>query len=366
MLENGKVSVTQFTVLVLIFTIGSSILVAPSGLASGAKQDAWISAIIGVGIGLLFILLYNALGRLFPNKTLVEYSELLLGKWIGKLVSLSFVSYFFILASLLLREIGDFMTTQIMPETPIQWIHILFLVVVIMGTRLGLETIIRATEIFFPWVITLFFLLIVFVFPEMEFTRILPVMENGLKPVLQASFGFLGLPFLELVVFLMIFPYVNDPKKAGKAFFLGTFIGGLSLIILTIATILILGFDLTERNAYPSYILGKKVNIGIFLQRIEVIVAIIWFITIYFKLTVCFYASVLGVAQILKLNEYRFLVLPVGMILIILSLVSVPDITYFNEFVKEIWTPYSLTYGLFLPVLMLIVAKFKGNTSSKQ
>lgn len=40
MLENGKMSVRQFTVTVILFTIGSSILVAPSVLASNAKQDA--------------------------------------------------------------------------------------------------------------------------------------------------------------------------------------------------------------------------------------------------------------------------------------------------------------------------------------
>jgi spore germination protein KB len=362
MLENGKIGVRQFTVLVMIFTIGSSILVAPSGLAHAAKQDAWIAAILGVGIGLLFVSLYNALGKRFPHMNLVEYSEEVLGKWLGKTVSLLFISYFFVLAALLLREIGDFVTTQIMPETPIQAIHILFLGIVVMGARLGLEPLARSAEILLPWVIMMLLFLVLFLSPELEFQKIQPVLGEGIKPVLQATFTFLGLPFLELVVFLMIFPYVNKTKEVGKAFWVGTLTGGMFLIIISAMAILVIGADQTARNIYPSYVLAKKINIGDFLQRLEAIMAGIWFITIFFKLTICFYATALGLAQTLKLKEYRPLLLPLGMILLVLSLVASPNITYFHTFIAKIWTPYSLTYGLFLPLLLLGVGVFRKKT----
>ncbi|MCF6094968.1 spore germination protein [Microaerobacter geothermalis] len=360
MLENGKIGVSQFKILTLIFTIGSSILVAPSGLAEQAKQDAWIAAIIGLGIGLLFVWLYIKLGTIYPELTLIEYNEMILGKWLGKTVSLLFISYFFILASLLLREIGDFLTTQIMPETPIQAIQIIFAMIVMMGARLGLETITRSAEILFPWVIGLFLLLTFFVSPQLEFLKIQPVLEGGFKPILKAAFPFLGLPFLELVVFLMIFPYVDNIKKAGKAFLIGTSLGAVVIVTVVMMSILVLGVDITARHYYPSYALAKKINIGDFLQRVEAIMAALWFITIYFKLTICFYASVLGLSQVLKLKVYRPLILPSGMILVMLSLVASPNIIYFQTFVSKIWTPYSLTYGLFLPILLLIIGKWRG------
>jgi spore germination protein KB len=344
MLENGKIGVNQFTVLVMIFTIGSSILVAPSGLASEAKQDAWLAAILGVGGGLLFVWLYITLGNLYPEYNLIEYSEKILGRWLGKMVSLFFISYFFILSAFLLREIGDFMTTQIMPETPIQAIHILFLSIVIMGARLGLETLTRASEILLPWVIMLFLFLVIFLFPQFETTKIQPILAEGVKPVLRSTFTFLGLPFLELVVFLMIFPYVNRTKKAGKAFLVGTLLGGVVIIIITALSIFVLGADFTARNSYPSYVLAKKINVGDFLERLEAIVAGIWFITIFFKLTICFYATALGLTQTLKLQDYRPLLLPLGVLLIVLSLVVSPNFTYFHTFIATIWTPYSLTF----------------------
>jgi spore germination protein KB len=367
MLENGRIAGRQFTVLVFMFTTGSSLLLAPSMLASDAKQDAWLAAIIGVVVGLLLTWLYQTLGNLYSNMTLVEYSEKILGKWIGKAISLLFFTFPFLLTALVLRNIGDFMTTQIMPETPIQAIHIIFLIIVIMGTRLGLETLARTGEILFPWFIGLFLLLVIFISPQIELEKIQPFLEDGMKPVLRGALPFIGFPFLELVIFLMIFPYVNKSKEAGKAFFRGTLIGGVVLILLTALAILVMGVDQTTRSLYPSYILAKKINIGNFLQRIEAIVTIMWFISIFFKLTICFYASTLSLAQIFKLKDYRMLVFPLGMILNVLSLVVSPNIVYNITSTFRVWgIPYGFTYGLFLPLLLLGVAAFRKKRSKNK
>ncbi|WP_408009906.1 endospore germination permease [Pseudalkalibacillus sp. A8] len=356
MLEKGKIGGWQFTVLVFMFTTGSSLILLPSMLAAEAKQDAWLAAIFGLVVGLLLVWLFQTLGKLYPDMTLVEYSEKILGKWIGKAISLLFFTFPLILGAFVLRNMGDFMTTQVMPETPIEAIHIIFLIIVLMGARYGLETLARSGEILFPCFIVLFLLLVIFISPQIELEKIQPILGEGMKPVLHSTFLFIGFPFLELVIFLMIFPYVNDPKEAGKAFFRGTLMGGVVLTLLTALAILVMGADQTTRNLYPSYMLSQKINIGDFLQRIEAIVAIMWFISIFFKLTICFYVSTLSLAQILKLKEYRILVFPLGMILIVLSLVVSPNIVYIATDVINVWPSYASAFGLFIPLLLLGIA----------
>ncbi|MEW9672511.1 endospore germination permease [Ammoniphilus sp. 3BR4] len=358
MLENGKIGVRQFTILVCLFTIGGIILIIPSILASEAKQDAWIAAILALGIGVLVIPLYSALGSRFPDMSLVEYSEEILGKWLGKTISLLFCTYFFVNTALTLRTIGDFMTTQVMPETPIQAILIIFLGIVIMGARLGLEPLSRAAEIFFPWVIFLFLVLAVSLFPQIKMENIQPMLEEGIKPVLRAAVPYVGSTFLELVVFLMIVPYINRTKKAGKALWEGALMGGIILTIISLLTVLVIGADMTARQTYPSYVLAKKINVANFLTRIEAIMAGIWFLTIFFKLTLFFYSTALSLAQTLKLKDYRFLTFPLGMILVVFTLVQSPNVVYLKTFNKEILFHYSLTFGLFFPLLLLGVAAF--------
>lgn len=176
------------------------------------------------------------------------------------------------------------MTTHIMPETPIEVIHIVFISVIILVVRLGLENIGRASEIFLPWVIILFLLLVGFLSPKIKIDNIQPVLEGWIKPVVLAAFYFFSLQ--ELVDCLMLFPYVNRTKKARNALLAGTWIGGIFVIITTLLSTLVLGTDFTARNMYPSYTLAKQINVGNFLQRAEAILAVIWLITIFFKLAV--------------------------------------------------------------------------------
>jgi spore germination protein KB len=84
-----------------------------------------------------------------------------------------------------------------------------------------------------------------------------------------------------------------------------------------------------------------------------------WMITIYFKLVLYFYASVLGFTQILDIKDYRPFTLPLGMIAIVLSLVIYPNVVYQQEWDTKTANAYSLTVGLFLPLVMLLVATIR-------
>ncbi|GHI01095.1 GerAB/ArcD/ProY family transporter [Neobacillus kokaensis] len=365
MIERGKINDNQFRVLVILFIFGPAVLLETSLLAAAAKQDAWISAVVGVGIGLLIVWLYTKIGSKFPERNLFEKLEYVFGKWIGKIVSLLFFFFFFQLAAHILRNIGDFVTVHIMPETPIHFVEIIFLCIVIMGVRLGLEPIARTGEILFPWVIFFFFIMIVSLPPEFKIENIKPVFEGGIKPILKGSTTVIAFPFMESILFLMIYPYVNKIKEANKAFFTGALIGGGVLILISVYTILVLGADFTARNVYPSYALAKKINIADFFQRIEAIVAGMWFISIFYKLTICFYASTVGLAQILNLKEYRSLTLPLGMIMVVLSIIISPSMAEFMSYLPKYEFPFNLTFGLFFPLLFLVVAKIRKKTGKE-
>lgn len=369
MVTETKISVRQFGMLVTLFSIGTPILIIPAGLAGLAKQDAWLAAVLGVGLGLLITGLYCALGSRFPTKSLVEMNELILGKWIGKTISITFVFFNLVTAAELLYFVGNFMTTQIMPETPIQSINIIFACVVLMGVRLGIETLARSAEMLFPLFFVLFLILAIFVSPQIKWENIQPVLETDMNVLFKAVIFFTSVFSFSPVALLMIFPAsVDRLKEARKAFLSGAFIGGVVLIIIITLAILVLGAETTARQMYPSYALAKKINVGNFLQRIEIVMAGMWFITIFFRVSCYFYASVIGLAQTLNLRDYRFLVLPLGILMIILSLIVHPNVVHSEEYNKHEWITYAATYGLLLPLLLLGVSAFrrKGNESQSQ
>lgn len=358
--HNEKISLLQFTLLVAVFSIGTSILITPNVVAVAAKNDGWIADILNLTIGLLLVVFYNKLAKNFQQKNFFEYIDSIFGSLAGKIIAFFFFIFCILLSTSLIREVGDFATTQSYVETPIEAIIALIVIVVIFGARYGIETLARAGEIFFPWVLFLLIILVVTLIPEIKTERIFPILENGIKPILLATYSSIGIPYFEFVILLILIPYVNCQEKTGKALFTGVLIGGTFIFLITLFSILILGGEGTARNQFPSYTMAKSISIAKTIERIEAFLAAIWFISIYMKITLTFYCSALCLAHVFKLKNYKNQIYPLGMNLLFLSLYISPNIAYFRQFVSKTWFLFAGTYAILLPILLMSVGAFKN------
>lgn len=359
MLEKGQISSRQFGVLLCLYMIGNAIIYSPPQLIFLAKQDAWLSIIVGLLAGMLLIVLYNTLGGKFPNLNFAQYSEQIFGRFFGKLAALAALSFVYISTLYPLWGISDFLATRMLSKTPIEVIISITVIMVAFSVILGLETISRVSEILFPWTLLFLLLVILMLIPQMKPTNFLPILEEGMKPTIRGSVQFLSFPLTAAFNFLMLLPYANNVSKAKKAYYLGTVIGGTVIWIVTMTNIAVLGVSLALGSIYPTYDMAQKINIGDFLQRAEAIIAIIWFVTQFFYTVINFYITTLILAQILGLKEYRPLVLPIGVISVPLANVLIPNIPYSFTFTNKVWPAYAFTVTLLLPLLMLLIAKLR-------
>nr|WP_150959960.1 endospore germination permease [Aneurinibacillus sp. XH2] len=363
---SDKYTVRQFAIMVALFSIGTAILIVPSSMAELARQDAWIAAVIGTGLGLCLSWLYTVVGKRNQGLTLMEMNDKAFGSLAGKIISLTFVFFTFVTSAEQVYFMGQFITIQILPGTPMWAVNITCIMLVLYSVRLGLVTIARSADILFLFVVFLFFILLVALSPQIDINHLGPVMAEGPKPIIKASVFYMSIFSLTPVVFLMFYPSgVNKPDKANRAFVIGAAIGGAVLILMIFLAIAVLGAQMTEMQVYPSYSLAKMINVGDFFQRVEVIVATLWFVTIYYKMTILFYVSATGLTHIFKLKDYRPLTLPLGMILAILSLIVHPDYAHNDYYNKQIWLPYGGTYGIILPLVLLAVTSFRRNAKNK-
>ncbi|MGE7759552.1 GerAB/ArcD/ProY family transporter [Peribacillus sp. NPDC097895] len=366
MTDSFKISSHQLMILVLLYSVGTVILHTPSPLATIAKQDAWLAAFLGTGVALVFVWFYIRVGNLYPDLALDQINEKVFGRSIGKLINLLFFFWSFSTAAETTYYVGNFIKIFWMPDTPLVALNMLLAVVVVFTVRLGIETFTRTLEIFFIPVLVLLTIFIVFSIPQANIVNIQPVLENGTKPVIRATLFFISVFTLSPVMFLMISPSKVDKKKEGeKAFYTGTLIGGIIIIFIIMLDILVLGPDSTARNITPSYTLAKKINVGNFLVRIEAIIATIWIITTYTRTVMYFYVSVVVFTNIFNLKDYRPFTTALGMIMIFLSIIIFPTVQVSGDFNKNIWLFYASTFGLIMPLLLLIIVKLK-NTMNKQ
>ncbi|USK78391.1 endospore germination permease [Peribacillus frigoritolerans] len=356
-----KISSHQLMILILLYSVGTVILHTPSPLAGFAKQDAWLAALIGTGIALIFVWFYIRVGNLYPDLALDQINEKVFGKIVGKMINLTFFIWSFSTSSETIYYVGNFIETFWMPDTLLLALNILLAAVVIFTVRLGLETFTRTLEIFFIPVLLLLIVFLISIIPEANIQNIQPVFEDGAKPVIRATLFYVSVFTLSPVMFLMIFPSkVSERKKGGKAFYIGTLIGGIILILVIMLDILVLGPDTTARNIAPSYTMAKKINVGNFLMRIEAIIATIWIITTYTRVVMYFYVSVVVFSNIFNIKDYRPFTTALGMIMVFYSSIVFPTVPSSGEFNKNIWLFYAATYGLVMPLLLFITAKLKN------
>jgi len=358
----NKIKITnhQLFSLTACSTFGGIAIVIASTITNIAKQDAWISAAITPVFGLLILWLMCSLGSLYPDMTFIEVIMKVFGKWIGWAVAASFILLCLEVSSHMPWYISSFVTSQAMPETPSYVIDAVFLTAVVIGVLYGIEAIARASEIFTYFVSFLFIVAMVLVLPSAKIENIFPIFEKGIAGSIKGSFILTNYSTLPLIVIMMIYPVnTSDLPAARKSIFKGYLWTGFLIFIAILMCILVLGAEISAGSNYPTYLLAKEINVDVVFTRFEFVIAAKWITTNYIICTLFFYTAVIGLSQLLGLKDYRKIVLPLGLIVLVMSEVVYPNITYERNWLNLVWPPYIITYALVLPVMLLLVYGIK-------
>ncbi|MCE0453271.1 endospore germination permease [Brevibacillus sp. AF8] len=353
MQNSDKIGSRQFVILVTFITIGDSILILPSVPATEASHDGWLSGLIGMVLGLAIVYLFCVVGRIYPEQTLIEKNKLIFGRWIGAFFSLFFLGAILINGAVYIRTIGEFMTTHIMKATPIHAVMFLLVACAIYAVRLGLEAFARTSEIFFLWFVLTFVTFFLLLSPQFQFENLFPFLENGFKPVIRGVLSVTAFPFSELVIILMITPLLDAKQKLTSAFLRGAIYGGVCLLAVIFLSLLVLGPELVSRETFPSYSLAKRVQVGEFFQRQEAMMALMWFVSIYFKVVLYMYGFCVGIKQLLHLKEHQPLTLPICILFVAIAIIIVPNEAFLYE-TYTYWPFFDLTIGFLYPLILLV------------
>ena len=358
-LVKERISSAQFVTLVFLSFIGDMALVYPAVMSAGAHQDAWIAGLISIPIGLLTVWIMTAVSNIDPGKTIIELLLELMGKWIGGAVALYFLFFLLMACATYIREIEDFMCTQIYEGTPGGVIRFMAIILLAYGVRLGLETLGIAAQLLLPFFIVFLIALMALLLPDIELEKIRPILNTPVKDMLHTIMFGVYYPFGELCVFAMVYPFVKKEGNMKPKILMVTFIGAVVLNLITFLSLTVLGPYFSEHQFYAAYILAQRINIGNFLQRIEVLMASTWVMSTYFKTAIFYYAFVVGVAQILRLSTYRHLVFPCAFLLFGLSHFVSPNILFYVKEIPDYWLDWVFTYAVVIPILLLILKRLR-------
>ncbi|GAB2535919.1 GerAB/ArcD/ProY family transporter [Gracilibacillus alcaliphilus] len=354
-----KINGVQFTILVIMNTLGAAIIYIPSIATRYGAENGWISIFITTLAGLGLILIYNRILSFHDKGNIFQIIDFAVGKWVGILFSFILLGYTFFNLYSNLWAIGDFLTIQILMGTPFEVITFVIIVTVVVAIVYGIEVVARTAELFFPFTMLCAFLLTVLVLKDADFERVLPIFQHQRLATVSGALPVLGITFLELVILLGITHTVNRKKTAQRGFLVGGALAGFILMTITFSSIVVLGAKGTTNATYPVYALGQRINLFDFVERIEIIVAFIWFFTIFFKMCVSFYVLALGIKHIIKLESSKSITIPIGLFTFFSATLAAPNTYAVQEFINDSLIIIAILSGFILPCILLIALLFK-------
>ncbi|MED3855222.1 GerAB/ArcD/ProY family transporter [Priestia megaterium] len=365
-MEKAKISASQLFILMVLFELGTSLLLS---VAMEAKQDAWLAILLGMLGSLVLFVIYYKLYSYYPDLLPTEYMQKILGKAIGSVLAFLYISYFIYDVARVLRDIGEMLLTFSYSDTPLFIANALLILVIIYTVQKGIEVVARSGELFFIFMYVLAvtgFLLIV-CSGLIDFKNLQPVLEDGISPVLKVVFiQTLYFPFGEAIVFTMILPYLNNPKKAKVTMLCATGLSGINLTITMLINISVLGVDLTARSQFPLLSTVQSIQVADFLERLDVFFMLALVIGGFSKISVLFYASMIATATLFKIKSPSRLSYPIGLIVLFMSLMISRNFQeHLHEGIGVEMFFLQIPFLAIIPVLLFLVAFFKNRKQQK-
>jgi len=356
--NNNQLSLNQLTTLIILFLIGGSAL-ASTGRYSG--QNVWIVLLFAGFFGTILFTMYHRISKLHNHKGLPDILKSTFGKFLGSVLLISYAGFF------LLRNItvGNYMTamaqeTLMIGASP-RLVITMLLITVIISSLYGLKTIGRTSEIFlFITILCMLpFLLAIFTSNVFKTENLVPILAEGIPGLAEDIVRTTFFPYGELVVLLMLFPYIpsKENKSILKRSYIAIIISVLLMIAIDLTTVALIGSTLTSNFEYSFYNAMQLVGIKGFLERLDPLAIIIMVATEYFKLVIYFFVAVLAVQALHKKFKFKI-------ILIIFSLL----IFFFGAFIKFHENGFMMDimpfkvlpiFELAIPILIWIVSEIR-------
>ncbi|MGG1658249.1 GerAB/ArcD/ProY family transporter [Brevibacillus sp. NRS-1366] len=360
-----KLSGLQIFWIMVTFETGNTLLLTTSPAIGEAQQDVWISYLIAGVLGIFIAFAATRLSLLYSGQTLIQFSQTILPKWMGKILLISYFIQWYSVIGVILREFADFTITILFFRTPM-WLIILtmLLLMIFLTYQGGIEGIGRCSELFGPIILVSIFLVVMLSLPNTEWNRILPVyVDNGMSSIWKATLlpaSFFG----ECVMLTMLLSFMEKPEQGPSRAMWGVGIAGLVVFISTLCIIFVFGPALSAKMSHPFFDMARYISIAGFIQNIDLLIVLIWIMSVFIKLSLYFFICSYGTAQWLNIKDWRKLIWGVALVVFVQSLLY-PDVTVSDvKYVTQYWIPYAFTINMVgIPLILWLIGTIRKKYS---
>ncbi|NHN33778.1 GerAB/ArcD/ProY family transporter [Paenibacillus agricola] len=361
-MENARLNGWQLFNMSSLFIIGTSFILLPGSLIADAKQYGWLVFVWAFLYGLVLAGFWLFLSSRFPGLSIVQIAVQVLGKWAGGLVSLLYILFFVQLASWVTRNLSDFMHVNLMPRTPPSIFDIMILLVCAYAVVKGIESIAMVSEFLGTYVNLAFWIPFSVMIKEWDWRNFnVPYAFQPWDTLIQTRYA-LAFPFMEIVAFMMIFPFVG--RRLHVAFLSGISVAGILLSLCVFFSIGILGVERSSHLVYPVFIIFREMEITNFIDHLEAVISVNILLIVCIKLSLLFYCAVLAICQLFHVKERAVVAYPLVWIISAYSFFF-ESIVENVDWIRKYAFNYIAIYAIVIPAILIVCSWLRKKRQSQ-
>lgn len=309
-----KISTPQLAVSIASVIVAVGIVTLPrTAVEEVGTPDVWITFLLSGLIALGLVYICGKLMQRYPGKTFYEFNELIVGKFIGRLLSLFFSAYWIVLVAYEVRMNAEVIRFLLLEQTPIEVTIGCFMLVAQFSIVKGQSPLVRLCQMFFP--ITTIAILAIMLLGSNNFDldNFRPLLRDGALPVLK------GIPssvllYLGFEAILILAASAQDKAKITKAAVIGVCVPIVIYVVTLVMVIGILSPAEVKTLAWPTVEVIKEIEFpGSFFANFEILFIVVWVIEIFTTYTMGYYFASLGCSKVFQqdIRLFHYLFLPV-------------------------------------------------------
>jgi len=358
-----QITVIQSAAILVSTIIGVGVLQLPLFAVRAADSGAPLVTLLGMLVGFIGLALIAMLGMRFPNQSIIQYSEEIIGKWVAWIGSMFIIAFFAFLTSLTAREFGEVVVTSVLKTTPVEVTVIVMLLLAALSTRNDITTFAYIHFFYFPILLGPGLVIVALSLKNAEIINLQPLWGNAPQGMLGGILTVAAL-FQGSFVLTMVIPAMRRPEKAMKASVLGMTIAGGLYVTIVVATVSVFGAEETKMLLWPTLELAKATSLPAnVLERLDAAFLAVWVTAVFTTLFSSYFLTIHSMSKLFRLRDHRMFSLFLLPIVFVMAMLPVNILNMYEiiQFVGRIGLCITIVYPAVLLTISFIRKK-RGNS----
>ncbi|ANB60877.1 endospore germination permease [Anoxybacteroides amylolyticum] len=338
---------------ILMLSIGlmNHVIVIPL-LLEAAHRDAWIAAILTLGIMFFWLPLLHFIMKQSKQIPLFQWIQSEFSTIVAYLVAFLGTLLLITISYVTLKDTVTFTTTTYLTATPNWAISLTLSILCFYNAYLGIPSVAKTSVIILPFVVIFGVFVMFTTIPHKDYSLLKPILENGWDPVWKGMI-YTGAGYAEILIILFM-QHRLQPQFPFLGLLVLAFLAASLSIGPTIGAIIEFGPIKAAQLRYPAFEQWRLINLGTYIEHMD-------FLSIYQWLSGAFVRISLATALVPELfgitNEQsrRWVLIVLYLAILAASLVPISDNAFLHMLNKAV-LPLSLFLILFLSFLLAILA----------